>query len=159
MKSQHKLTRKMIEVGFISIMLTVFSLGAVSTPFIQTASAQTKKQTIKQVAKWDKKYGYLITNITNEFNTAGNDTNNSTALVADCTKIFDTAVKAQSKPAIPYKAAEKPWAAALNSYVNGAEQCQLGVNAGNVSEINQATADFTQGTASLDKATAAIQKL
>jgi hypothetical protein len=115
--------------------------------------------TAQKVSTWNNKYGYLVTNLTKDFSKMQNDATNTNALENDCTQLFDDATVDETKPAIPDATAEKDWLAALNSYVNGAQQCQYGVNSSDVNEINKATADFNQGTKSLNAATAAIQKL
>jgi len=124
-----------------------------------TKAAQAKQAIKQQVATWDSKYGYLITNLTNDFTSVGNASGDSNALLTACTAVFDDATEAEGKPAIPDTQTEHDWATALDLYVNGAQDCQYGLTDSNSDQINKATAEFTQGNTSLDAATTDIQNL
>jgi uncharacterized membrane-anchored protein YhcB (DUF1043 family) len=122
---------------------------------------QTQKTTAQKVNAWNAKYGYLITELGQDFAQAEKDSSADkvSALSADCSKIRTDAVAAHSKAPIPDAAVQADWTSALNADAAGGNNCVNGISAGSSTLMSSASSDFTQGSKALTAANTEIQKL
>jgi hypothetical protein len=116
------------------------------------------KGTTQQMSAWYNKYGEssmstLTTDVT-QLNSEG--TTNDTAIEKTCTQLFDDAIKVEAKAPIPNNSVENSWANALNTLVNGAEDCQTGADDSDASQLTTAIGQISQGMAALNQASKAF---
>ena len=112
---------------------------------------QQDKDLAGRVESWRGKYAYLIDNLTKDFKKAQTDSQSgdTTALAQDCVNIKADAMDAQSKPAIPDKAIQPNWAAAMRYEVKASTECIDGEGTSDQNKIAIASSDFNNATKDL----------
>jgi hypothetical protein len=122
---------------------------------------QTQKTTAQKIKVWHTTYGYLVTDLANDFSQAETDSSADrvSALSTDCTKIRTDAIAAHKKPGIPDAAAQADWTAALNADAAGGNNCVNGISSGSSTLMSSASTDFSDGSKYLTAAVKDIQKL
>jgi hypothetical protein len=120
---------------------------------------QEDHNTARKVVRWKVQYGYLITNLTKDFENAesASQAGDATSLATDCQQIHRDAVAAESKPTIPDAAVKQSWNSALHDDAAGATDCIMGLSQSKASLMKQATTDFSNATKALTAVSTDLQ--
>jgi hypothetical protein len=76
---------------------------------------------------------------------------NLSGLGSSCQSLRNAAEVAMAGSPIPVRSLQRLWNSALNDFAQGGDTCVSGVNNENASQIDQATGDFSSGTALLNQ--------
>lgn len=127
------------------------------SPSSSTASANT---TGDKITAWDSKYGSVFTTLGNDLSTFSKDAEagNVSAAGADCQQMQTDIATAQNEAAIPDSTVEQHWSSALSDLSAAAQDCVQGVNNNDVTLIQQANSEITQGNTQLADTTTAIEQ-
>jgi hypothetical protein len=125
---------------------------------------QQDRHHIAQIKQWEATYGYLETDLTNDFKKAQTDAvgNKTQALGADCRQIEHDSKIAEGKPAIPDTIIESNWKTGLKDDAIGGEACSEATESTvstSSSEFTEASTSFTNGTKALASVSSEIKAL